>query len=129
MNSSSLYEIGIALNITCILLIVSTLCLFYNELKSKKSLFILAIISILICISGIYYCNEKRVATYKEVYYLEYTVYYPGNTYKYKVDSCNHVYSYSDRGTNHISYYSIPKKDTYGTDTTSPIVINKIIKK
>ena len=129
MNSSSLYEIGIALNITCILLIVSTLCLFYSELKSKKGLFILAIISILICISGIYYCNEKRIATYKEVYYLEYTVYYPDNIYKYKVDSCNHVYSYSDRGTNHISYYSIPKKDTYGTDTTAPIVINKIIKK
>lgn len=129
MNSSSLYEIGIALNITCILLIVSTLCLFYNELKSKKSLFILAIISILICISGIYYCNEKGVATYKEVYYLEYTVYYPGNTCKFKVDSCNHVYASSDRGTNHIRYYSISKKDTYGTDTTAPIVIDKIIKK
>lgn len=72
---------------------------------------------------------KKRVATYKVVYYLEYTVYYPGNTYKYKADSCNHVYSYSGRGTKHISYYSIPKKDTYGTDTTAPIVINKIIKK
>ena len=129
MNSSSLYEIGIVLNLTCILLIVSTLCIFYSELKNKKSLFISAIISIFICIIGIYYCNKKRVAAYKEVYYLEYTVYYPGNTYKYKVDSCNNIYSYSDRGTNHISYYSIPKKDTYGTNTTAPIVINKIIKK
>ena len=103
MNSSSLYEIGIVLNFTCILFIVSTLCIFYSELKSKKSLFISAIISILICIIGIYYCNKKGVATYKEVYYLEYTVYYPDNTYKSKVDSCNHIYSYSDRGTTHIS--------------------------
>ena len=129
MNDSSLYEIGIALNSMCILVIISFLCLFYDELKRKKGLFILAIIPILFGIIGIHYCNEKRVASYKEIYYLEYTVYYPGNTCKFKVDSCNHVYASSDRGTNHIRYYSIPKKDTYGTDTTAPIVINKIIKK
>lgn len=129
MNSSSLYEIGIEINSAGILVIISFLCLFYDELKRKKGLFILAIIPILLCIIGIYYCNEKRIATYKEIYYLEYTVYYPGNTCKYKVDSCNHIYSYSNRGTNHIRYYSILKKDTYGIDTTAPILINKIIKK
>lgn len=129
MNTSDFYEIGIVVNSVCILINIFFLCVFYNELKSKKSLFISASIAILLCIIGIYYCNEKRIATYKEVYYLEYTVYYPGNTCKFKVDSCNHVYASSDRGTNHIRYYSIPKKDTYGTDTTAPIVINKIIKK
>lgn len=71
MNSSSLYEIGIAINSACILMIISFLCLFYDELKRKKSLFILASISILLCVSGLYYCNEKRVASYKEIYYLE----------------------------------------------------------
>lgn len=129
MNSSSLYEIGIAINSACILVIISFLCLFYNELKSKKSLFVLASISILLCIIGVYYCNIKRIAAYKEVYYLEYTIYYPGNTCKFKIDSCNHVYASSDRGTNRIRYYSISKKDTYGIDTTAPILINKIIKK
>lgn len=84
---------------------------------------------ILLGVVGIISCNIKRIDTYKEVYYLEYTVYYPSNTCKFKVDSCNHVYASSDRGTNHIRYYSIPKKDTYGTDTTASIVINKIIKK
>mgnify|MGYP004460911757 FL=1 len=84
---------------------------------------------ILLCIGGLIFCNTKRVATYKEVYYLEYTVYYPDNTYKYKVDSCNHIHYQSDRGTNHIRYYSIPKKDTYSSNTSAPILINKIIKK
>lgn len=105
------------------------LCLGYNEFKNKQRTFIQASVPILLGVVGIIFCNIKRVATYKEVYYLEYTVYYPGNTCKFKVDSCNHVYASSDRGTNHIRYYSISKKDTYGTDTTAPIVIDKIIKK
>ena len=129
MNSSNIYEIGIVLNSTCILIIIVFLYLFYNKLKNKKSLFILADITILLCISGIHYCNTKRIATYKEVYYLEYTVYYPDNVCKFKVDSCNHIYSHSSQGTNRIEYYSIPKKDTYSIETTAPIFINKIIKK
>lgn len=95
----------------------------------KKKYLVLYYISMALCAGIIVYCYIKNNATYKEVYYLEYTVYYPGNTCKFKVDSCNHVYASSDRGTNHIRYYSIPKKDTYGTDTTAPIVINKIIKR
>ena len=87
MNSSNIYEIGIVLNGTCILIIIFLLHLFYNKLKNKKNLFILVDIIILLCISGIYYCNTKRIATYKEVYYLEYTVYYPDNVCKFKVDS------------------------------------------
>lgn len=129
MNDSSLYEIGIVLNGACILILILFLCLGYNEFKNKQRTLIQASVPILLGVVGIIFCNIKRVATYKEVYYLEYTVYYPGNTCKFKVDSCNHVYASSDRGTNHIRYYSIPKKDTYGTDTTAPIVIDKIIKK
>lgn len=129
MNNSSFYEVGIVINGACILILILFLCLGYNEFKNKQRTFIQASVLILINVVGIIFCNTKRVATYKEVYYLEYTIYYPGNTCKFKVDSCNHVYASSDRGTNHIRYYSIPKKDTYGADTTAPIVINKIIKK
>lgn len=129
MNDSSLYEVGIVLNGACILILILFLCLGYNEFKNKQRTFIQASVPILLGVVGIISCNIKRIDTYKEVYYLEYTVYYPGNTCKFKVDSCNHIYASSDRGTNHISYYSIPKKGTYGTDTTAPIVINKIIKK
>lgn len=129
MNDSSLYEVGIVLNGACILILILFLCLGYNEFKNKQRTFIQTSVPILLGVVGIISCNIKRIDTYKEVYYLEYTVYYPGNTCKFKVDSCNHVYASSDRGTNHIRYYSIPKKDTYGTNTTAPIVINKIIKK
>ena len=129
MNDSSLYEVGIVLNGACILILILFLCLGYNEFKNKQRTFIQASVPILLGVVGIISCNIKRIDTYKEVYYLEYTVYYPGNTCKFKVDSCNHIYASSDRGTNHISYYSIPKKGTYGTDTTAPILINKIIKK
>ena len=129
MNDSSLYEVGIVLNGACILILILFLCLGYNEFKNKQRTFIQASVPILLGVVGIISCNIKRIDTYKEVYYLEYTVYYPGNTCKFKVDSCNHVYASSDRGTNYIRYYSISKKDTYGTDTTAPIVINKIIKK
>lgn len=129
MNDSSLYEVGIVLNGACILILILFLCLGYNEFKNRQRTFIQAGVSILLCVVGIIFCNIKRVTTYKEVYYLEYTVYYPGNTCKFKVDSCNHVHYSSDRGTNGIKYYSIPKKDTYGISTTAPIVINKIIKR
>ncbi len=127
MNNSGLYEVGIVLSGIGILILIPFLCTYYNEFKNKQKTFIQ--VCILLCIGCLIFCGEKRSATYKEVYYLEYTVYYPGNTCKFKVDSCNHIYASSDRGTNHIRYYSIPKKDTYGTDTTAPIVINKIIKK
>ena len=53
MNSSNLHELGIVLNSACILIIIYFLYLFYNELKNKKSLFILAGITILLCISVI----------------------------------------------------------------------------
>ena len=127
MNNSNFYELGIVLNGACILILI--LCLGYNEFKINKKIFIQGSIFILFCIEGIIFCNTKRIATYKEVYYLEYTVYYPDNTCKFKVDSCNHIYYQSARGTNYIRYYSIPKKDTYSTSTTAPIVINRIIKK
>lgn len=127
MDNSGLYEIGIGLNGMGILILLSFLCICYIEFKNKQRTFIL--VGIFLCVGCLISCGEKRSATYKEVYYLEYTVYYPGNTCKFKVDSCNHIYASSDRGTNYIRYYSIPKKDTYGTDTTAPIVINKIIKK
>lgn len=129
MNNSSFYELGIVLSGICILILILVLWLGYNEFKNKQKIFIQGSMFILLCIGGLIFCNTKRITTYKEVYYLEYTVYYPGNTCKFKVDSCNHIYSYSDKGTNRIRYYSIPKKDTYSTSTTAPIVIDKIIKK
>lgn len=129
MNNSSFYELGIVLSGVCILILILVLWLGYNEFKNKQRIFTRGSAFILFCIGGMVYCNIKRADTYKEVYYLEYTVYYPGNTCKFKVDSCNHIYSYSDKGTNRIIYYSIPKKDTYSTSTTAPIVIDKIIKK
>lgn len=129
MNNSNFYELGIVLSGACILILILALALGYNEFKNKQKIFIQGSVLILLCIGGLIFCNTKRVATYKEVYYLEYTIYYPDNTCKFKVDSCNHIYSYSDKGTNRIKYYSISKKDTYSTSTTAPIVIDKIIKK
>lgn len=129
MHNSNFYELGIALSGACILILILYLCLGYNEFKNKQKIFIQGSVFILLCIGGLIFCNTKRVATYKEVYYLEYTIYYPDNTCKFKVDSCNHIYSYSNKGTNGIKYYSIPKKTTYGINTTAPILINKIIKK
>lgn len=129
MNNSNFYELGIVLSGACILILILALALGYNEFKNKQKIFIQGSVLIHLCIGGLIFCNTKRVATYKEVYYLEYTIYYPDNTCKFKVDSCNHIYSYSDKGTNRIKYYSISKKDTYSTSTTAPIVIDKIIKK
>lgn len=129
MNNSNVYELGIVLSGACILILILVLALGYNEFKNRQKIFTQGSVLILLCIGDLIFCNTKRVATYKEVYYLEYTIYYPDNTCKFKVDSCNHIYSYSDKGTNRIKYYSISKKDTYSTSTTAPIVINKIIKK
>lgn len=130
MNDSSLYEVGLVLSITIFLALSIIICIkkehsWIDNIKRDAIMTIIALFFFGIAIS----CYTSINNTYKEVYYLEYTVYYPGNTCKFKVDSCNHVYASSDRGTNHIRYYSIPKKDTYGADTTAPIVIDKIIKK
>ena len=130
MNNSNIYElvlvISIVIAIIFIMIIINNIrCNKYNPIKVN----IISTTIVLFCLGIITYCYTNIKKSYKEVYYLEYTIYYPGNTYKYKVDSCNHIYSYSNRGTNHIRYYSIPKKDTYGIDTTAPILINKIIKK
>lgn len=130
MDSNSIYEIGIILS--AILLLISLATAFiekYYTPNRKIKHPLISIVWVLLCIADIIFCSKKISDSYKEVYYLEYTVYYPGNTCKFKVDSCNHIYASSDRGTNYIRYYSIPKKDTYGTNTTAPIVINKIIKK
>lgn len=130
MNDSSLYEIELILSITIFLVLLIFICIDmkYNEFSNIKRNGVITTIA-LFCLGIAISCHINIKKSYKEVYYLEYTIYYPGNTCKFKVDSCNHVYASSDRGTNHISYYSIPKKDTYGTNTTAPIVINKIIKK
>lgn len=127
MNTGDFYVVGIAI-CAFLLLSISYIAWMTHDVCKKKYL-VLYYISMVLFAGIIVYCYIKNNAAYKEVYYLEYTVYYPGNTCKFKVDSCNHVYASSDRGTNHIRYYSIPKKDTYGTDTTAPIVIDKIIKK
>lgn len=133
MNTSNIYELGIVLSLFASLLfpfaaIILTNWNYYASSKKYKPIILYTIIEILF-IGVFIFCITRDIKTYKEVYYLEYTVYYPGNKVTYKVDSCNHIYNYSDRGTNHIKYYSIPKKDTYGVDTTAPILINKIIKK
>lgn len=75
------------------------------------------------------FCYNQNNAAYKEVYYLKYTIYYPGNTCTYEVDSCNHIYSDSYKGTNYIMYYSIPNKEHYNVRTTAPIVINEVTKR
>jgi hypothetical protein len=135
MNDSNFYELGLVLS-TVILLVLLIFIFIYiyiyidiehNKLNNIKRSGIITTIALL-CLGIATFCYINIKKSYKEVYYLEYTVYYPGNTCKFKVDSCNHIYASSDRGTNHIRYYSIPKRDTYGTDTTAPIVINKIIK-
>lgn len=130
MNNSNIYELALVISVVIaiifIMIIINNVrCNKFNPIKVN----IILTTIVLFCLGITTYCYTNIEKSYKEVYYLEYTVYYPGNTYKYKVDSCNHIYSYSDRGTNHIRYYSIPKKDTYGIDTTAPILINKIIKK
>lgn len=129
MNGDNLYSSGIIL---CVIALFSTwiiTLIHYSEYKKKpKNIGLSCIISI-ICIIGIIFYSIKNNATYKEVYCLRYTIYYPGNTYTYEVDSCNHVYINSDRGTNYLRYYSIPDKETYGIYTSAPIVINKITKK
>lgn len=130
MNDSSFYEVRLVLSIAVFLalLIFIYADIKYDKFDNIKRDGVMTTIA-LFCLGIAVFCNTNIKKSYKEVYYLEYTVYYPGNTCKFKVDSCNHVYASSDRGTNYIRYYSIPKKDTYGTNTSAPIAINKIIKK
>lgn len=130
MDSNCSYEIvlGISLFLFLVICIIICIDLSFDGIRNMKFLPTKSV-SALFFLGIVAYCCIEINTSYKEVYYLEYTVYYPGNTCKFKVDSCNHIYASSDRGTNHIRYYSIPKKDTYGTDTTAPIVIDKIIKK
>lgn len=94
--------------------------------KRKPKPIVLFYISIVTCIVGAVFYYKQDSATYKEVYYLKYTIYYSDNTCTYEVDSCNHVYINSNRGTNYIKYYSIPNKETYGINTTALIIISKV---
>lgn len=124
MNGDNLYLLGAFLCTS--LVFIGLLGIFVCT--SKKQQVLLSVITLFWAGTAIYF-YAKDCATYKEVYYLKYTIYYPGNTCTYEVDSCNHINSNSDRGTNCIDYYSIPDKDFYGVRTTAPIIINKITKK
>lgn len=129
MNGDNLYPLGIVLCVIFLFGILLIAWVNYNTYKRKLKPVALFCISAMTCIIGAVFCYKQDDATYKEVYCLRYTIYYPGNTYTYEVDSCNHVYINSDRGTNYLRYYSIPDKETYGIYTSAPIVINKITKK
>lgn len=124
MNGDNLYLLGAFL---CIGLIFIALIGVF-ACTSKKQQVWLSII-ILFCAGSAIYLYAKDCVTYKEVYYLKYTIYYPGNTCTYEVDSCNHIYSDSYKGTNYIMYYSIPNKEHYNVRTTAPIVINEVTKR
>lgn len=130
MNNSDIYEIGLVVSMIIFFSTLIYVCtdikhIRFNNIKVNVTIAIIVLFCLVIAI----FCYKNIKKSYNEVYYLEYTVYYPDNTYKYKVDSCNHIHYQSDRGTNHIRYYSIPKKDTYSSNTSAPILINKIIKK
>lgn len=125
MNTNNLYLLGIVL---CAILVVMLFIELFTSEQTKKQK-VLIFIGIILGIGTSTLSYIKHRATYKEVYYLKYTVYYPGNTCTYEVDSCNHVYIKSHHGTNGIEYYSIPDKEFYSTYTSAPIVINKIINK
>ena len=130
MNDSSLYEIGLIVSVGIPIAILICICIDIKNIKFnniKENIIIATIV--LFCLIIAIFCYINISKSYNEVYYLECTIYYPDNTFKLKVDSCNHIHYQSDRGTNYIRYYSIPKKDTYGINTTAPILINKIIKK
>lgn len=125
MNTNNLYLLGIVL---CVSLVIMLFIELFSSKQSKKQK-VLIFIGIVLGIGISTFSYIKHRATYKEAYYLKYTIYYPGNTCTYEVDSCNHVYISSHHGTNGIGYYSIPDKEFYSTYTSAPIVINKIIKK
>ncbi len=129
MNGDNLYLLGIISCVTALFIMLLTAWVSYSIYKRKPKPVALFCISVMTCIIGAVFCYKQDDATYKEVYYLRYTIYYPGSTCTYEVDSCNHVYTNSDRGTNYLRYYSIPDKETYGIYTSAPIVINKITKK
>ena len=124
MDGDNLYLLGAFL---CVGLIFIELIGVFTCTSKKQQAWLSVII--LFCVGSAIYLYAKDCVTYKEVYYLKYTIYYPGNTRTYEVDSCNHINSNSDRGTNCIDYYSIPNNDFYSIRTTAPIVINKITKK
>lgn len=130
MNNSDIYEIGLVISMIIFFAIIIYVCtdiknIKFNNIKAN----VITITIVLFCLVIAIFCYINISKSYNEVYYLECTIYYPDNNFKLKVDSCNHIHYQSDRGTNCIRYYSIPKKDTYGINTTAPILINKIIKK
>lgn len=122
MNTNNLYLLGVVL---CASLTITLFIELFSSKQSKKQK-VLTFIGIVLGIGISIFSYIKHSATYKEVYYLKYTIFYPGDTCTWKVDSCNHVRISSSRGTNYIRYYSIPDKDYYEIRTTAPIVINKI---
>lgn len=125
MNTNNLYILGVALCVSLVIMLF--IGLFAAKQTKKQKVFIFICIVLGIGTSTLSYIKHR--ATYKEVYYLKYTIYYPGNTCTYEVDSCNHVNIKSHHGTNGIEYYSIPDKEFYSTYTSAPILINKIINK
>lgn len=125
MNTNNLYILGIALCVSLVIMLFIELLSSKQSKKQKTFLFISIVLGI--GISTFFYIKHR--ATYKEAYYLKYTIYYPGNTCTYEVDSCNHIYIKSNQGTNGIGYYSISDKEFYSTYTSAPIAINKITKK
>lgn len=122
MNTNNFYLLGIVL---CVTLVIMLFIELFTSKQTKEQK-VLIFIGIVLGIGASTLAYIKYRATYKEVYYLKYTVYYPSNTCTYEVDSCNHVNIKSHHGTNGIEYYSIPDKEFYSTYTSAPIVINKI---
>lgn len=125
MNTNNLYILGVALCVSLVIMLFIEL--FAAKQTKEQKVFIFIDIVLGIGTSALSYIKHR--ATYKEVYYLKYTIYYPGNTCTYEVDSCNHVDIKSHHETNGIEYYSIPDKEFYSTYTSAPIAINKITKK
>lgn len=91
----------------------------YGQITNKKGeeLYILTIVSSneitpFIVVDTWAKCKERLEGMTEEKDNSAFLIqHYPDNTYKLKVDSCNHIHYQSDRGTNYIGYYSIPKKN------------------
>lgn len=111
MNYNAFYEIGLVLCIFIPLTILIFVCIDTKHIKFNDIKVNIIIATILIfCLIFAGFCYKNIEKSYSEVYYLEYTIYYPNNTHKVKVDSCNHIRYNSYKGTNSIKYYNIPKK-------------------
>jgi len=128
----SIYNLIIMVcGLTLVFLFLMFIYNIYDYIKYKKTsistIFYLILLGFTILILDT--ATKKKDKYYKEVYYLEYTIYYPNNKTTYIVDSCNHVVLSSMRGTNTIKYWSISKQDWYGNDTSAPIQINKLIRR